>query len=87
MANQENSKTTDHLNNANMRICQAQAVLKSLTQNAQAEGGDVWFGEGMGFTEVTNALWAIDDLLSQAKDFCHEGFKASCADQRGLKAA
>ncbi|ATE61942.1 hypothetical protein [Thauera sinica] len=80
MADQENIKPlTDHFDDVAMRLCQARAVLRSLTENCQQDEEGIHFGDVMSFEEVSNTLWAIDALLGQAKDFCNDGFRAACA--------
>jgi len=78
MAEQENTKpVTDHLNDTLARIAQAQAVLRSLTNNCAKDDEGIHFGDLMEFEDVTAILWAVDTLLGQAKDFCNDGFRAA----------
>lgn len=79
MAVQENTKpVTDHLNDVLARISQAKAVLRSLAENCKQDNESIHFGDGMPLEEVVNVFWAVDDLLEQARDFCHGGYKAAC---------
>lgn len=83
MAERENTKTlTTHLDDVSMRIVQARAVLRSLSENMTQEGSGIRFGDTLSFTEVANTFWAVDSLLDQASAYCGDGYSAACMQLR-----